>query len=124
MGRGDTVLNAVIGAVVTVVLSFTIFSPLLGGAVASYLQREDTAAGVRVGVLSGALAAIPFLAFVMFAGGFLAVGPMMGGGVGIPGGFVVLFLFALVFAVAWNVGLGALGGYLGVYIANETDIGH
>lgn len=121
MGRGETGLNAVIGAVVTVALSFTIFSPVLGGAVASYLQGEDTAAGVRVGALSGVLAAIPFLAFVLFFVGFLAIGPAMGG---LPGGFVILFLVGLVFAAAWNVGLGAFGGYLGVYIATETDLGN
>lgn len=31
MGNGDTLLNAVLGAAVTVVLSFTGFSPLVGG---------------------------------------------------------------------------------------------
>jgi len=122
MGQGDTLLNAGIGALVTVVFSFTAFSPALGGAVASYLQREDSSAGVRVGALSGALAAIPFLVFVVFIGGFLFAGPMMGGGPGVPGGFGFLLLFGVLFAFVWSVGLGAVGGYLGVYIARETDI--
>jgi hypothetical protein len=48
--------NALIGAVVTVVLPFVPFSPLLGGAVAGYLQERD---GFRVGAPSGAIAAVP-----------------------------------------------------------------
>ena len=127
MGQGDTILNAVIGAVVTVVLSFTVFSPVIGGGVASYLQRGDSATGVRVGALSGAIAAIPFLLFIFLISGFVFTGSMMGGGMGgglaVPGGFVVLFLIGAIFALIWNVGLGALGGYLGVYVANETDLG-
>jgi hypothetical protein len=125
MAKGDTLLNAGIGAVVTVVLSFTMFSPLIGGAVASYLQREDSSSGVRVGALSGALAALPFLLFVFFVGGFVFAGPMFGGpgGMGVPGGFAVLLLVGFFFALVWSVGLGALGGYVGVYLRNETDIG-
>lgn len=116
-------LNAVIGAVVTIVLSFTVFSPLLGGAVAGYLQRGDRSDGFRVGAISGVIAALPFLLFIFFFGGFVFAGPMMGGGVGIPGGFVILILFAFVFAFFWNVGLGGAGGYLGNYLAMETTVG-
>lgn len=122
MARGDTLLNAGIGALVTVVLSFTVFSPALGGAVAGYLQREDERAGVRVGALSGALAAIPFLLFLFFIGGIVSAGSMMGGGMGVPGGFAVVLIFGFVFALVWSVGLGALGGYLGVYLRAETDL--
>jgi len=41
---------------------------------------------------------------------------------GVPGGFVFLLLLGFVFALFWSVGLSALGGYLGVYIATETDV--
>lgn len=123
MSEGDTFINAVIGAVVTVVLSFTGFSPILGGMVAGYLERGSRSGGVRVGALSGALAAIPFLFLVFLIGGFLFSSPMMGGGFGVPGGFVFVLLFGLVFAFFWTVGLSALGGYLGVYLATETDVG-
>lgn len=47
---------------------------------------------------------------------------MMGGGMGIPGGFVVVLLFGFILALVWTVGLSALGGYLGVYITTETEI--
>jgi hypothetical protein len=45
---------------------------------------------------------------------------------GSPGGagiMLVFGLFALLFGLAWSVGLSAVGGYLGVYVAEETDIG-
>jgi hypothetical protein len=122
MSEGDTLINAVIGAVVTVVLSFTGFSPILGGMAAGYLQRGDRADGSRVGAISGAIAALPFLLLFFVFGGFLFTGSMMGEGMGVPGGFFVLLLFGFVFALIWSVGLSALGGYLGVYIATETDV--
>lgn len=118
MGDGDTLLNAVLGAVVTVVFSFTGFSPLLGGAVAGYLQRRGRAEGARVGALSGAIATVPFLLLVAVA--FGTFGLFAGGG--FSGGLVLLPLF-LVLVVAWNVGLGAAGGYLGVYLRREFEGG-
>jgi hypothetical protein len=88
----------------------------------TYLQRTDAGVGVRVGALSGALAALPFLLFVLFVSGFVFAGPMMGG-MGLPGGFAALLFVGLFFALVWSVGLGAIGGYLCVYIREETDIG-
>lgn len=131
MAEGDTFMNAVIGAVVTAILSFTGFSPLLGGMAAGYLQKGEPAGGVRVGALSGALATLPFLLLFFVFSGFLFTGSMMGrgmgggmgGGMGVSGGFVVVLLSGFVFALVWSVGLSAIGGYLGVYIATETDVG-
>lgn len=122
MGEGDTLLNAVIGAVVTVVLSFTAFSPLLGGGVAGYLQRGDRAGGIRIGALSGVLAAVPLLLLFLLVG-FVFTGTMIGGGMGVPGRFVVVLVVGVILALVWTVGLSAIGGYLGVYIASETEIG-
>lgn len=122
MGKGDTLINAVIGAVVTLVLSFTGFSPILGGAVAGYLQRESRRSGVKVGALSGALAFIPFLLFAsIFFGVFF--GGTMGAGMGMPGGLELIVIFFILFPLflAWNVGLGALGGYLGTVIREDVQ---
>ena len=125
MGQGDTLINAIIGAVVTVVLSFTGFSPLLGGGVAGYLQRGERMDGVRVGAISGVVATLPFLLLGFFAWTFFFAVPVMDGGMGgMAGGFgIVFFLIIFLFAFTWNVILSAIGGYLGVYIAMDTDIG-
>jgi hypothetical protein len=32
-------------------------------------------------------------------------------------------VFGIVFALAWSIALSAVGGYLGVYLATETDLG-
>lgn len=108
--ESNTLVNGLIGAVVTVLLSFTVFSPILGGAVAGYLEKAD---GVRVGAISGAIAVLPLLLFGVLFFGVFAVG-------GMPVAMGLIFLPILfVFAVIWVVGLSALGGYLGVYLRSE-----
>lgn len=122
MGEGDTLPNAVIGAVVTVLTSFVPVSPVIGGAVAGYLQQRD---GPTVGALSGVFAAIPLVAvFGLFLAAFAA---FLGFGTptglfAIPPVFGLLGLL-LLFAVLVVISalLGALGGLLGVYLYEETD---
>jgi hypothetical protein len=126
MGQGDTLINAAIGTAVTVLLSFTGFSPLLGGGVAGYLQRDGRTSGAKVGAVSGLLASVLFLVFiVLFFGLFLVGIPAAGGGVmpGLPGGVELLVVLGIFvpFTIAWNVGLGALGGYAGAYIYEDRD---
>jgi hypothetical protein len=114
--------NAVIGAVVTVALSFTGFSALLGGAVAGYLQREPPKRGARVGAVSGGLAILPVV-LVLVVGFVLYLG--RASVFGLPGGVelaIILFvMFPLLFA--WTVGLSAVGGYLGAYLGRGAQSG-
>lgn len=122
MGEGDTLLNAVIGAVITVVLSFTGFSPLIGGGVAGYLQRGPRKDGAKVGAIAGALAFLPFVFLLMLVVAFVGA-PFAGGGFGRPGlleALVILFVVLPLFLL-WNVGLGATGGYLGAYLRTELQ---
>ena len=107
----NTVLNAVIGAVVTVVLTFTAFSPILGGAVAGYLEKRD---GLRVGAISGAIAALPILLFSLLSMTFLGLIALQAVGV-----FLLVLFVAFPLILLWVVGLSALGGVLGVYLAEE-----
>ena len=125
MGKGDTLLNAAIGAVVTIVLSFTGFSPLIGGGVAGYLQQESRKRGATVGAIAGLFAFVPFVFLVFFAFWFFVAGQFaiggFGMGMGLPGApeLLIIFLILFPFLVVWNVGLGAVGGYLGVILREE-----
>ena len=122
MGQGDTLLNALIGAVVSVVLAFLPFSPLLGGAVAGYLQRGSREDGLRVGAISGLITMIPLFLVASLFGGFFFL-PVFGVDPGAVFGLGFLFLFVLLLFVLYTVALAAVGGYLGAYIATETDLG-
>lgn len=105
-----TWVNALIGAVVTVVFSFTIVSPVLGGAVAGYLDRTG---GAKVGAIAGVLAILPL---------FLLLVPVFGlvGFVGLPGALVFVFVPIVVLVIAmYTVALSALGGFLGEYLYRE-----
>jgi hypothetical protein len=108
----DSLVHALIGAVVTVVLSFTGFSPIIGGAVAGYLHRDD---GLRVGAISGAIASIPLVLVVLVGATLFAFVPdPLAAGLGL-----VVILFVIVILGGITVALSALGGIVGVYLYNE-----
>lgn len=115
----DTTTNAIVGAVVTVVTAFVPLSPILGGAVAGYLQDSDRADGAKVGGLSGLVASLPIvLLFTFVVGGLLVVSTELSFGIG--GGLVALvLLIALFVTVLYTIGLSALGGYIGVYLRED-----
>jgi hypothetical protein len=127
MAEGDTLLNALVGAVVSVVVSFVPFSPVLGGAVAGYLQAGDSSDGLRVGAVAGFLAGIPILvaalalAFVLgFVGfGAMTMDPQAGAGTLL---FAVFGVVATLLGALYTVGLSAAGGWLGNYVATDTDL--
>ncbi len=131
MGDGDTLTNAVIGAVVNVVAgSFLPFGPLFGGAAAGYLEGGTREDGLKVGAIAGVLAFIPVILLVaLFGSVFFAVfaGGAMGGSIGggfpmFAGGFGFVFVFLLFFGAVYFIGLSAVGGYLGNYVRYDTDI--
>jgi hypothetical protein len=122
MGQGDTLLNALIGAVVSVVLAFLPFSTVLGGAVAGYLQKGSREEGLRVGAISGLIALVPIVLVGTLFGGVMFMG-MLGFGPRGMIGFGLFFLVALFFLLLYTVALAAVGGYLGAYIATDTDLG-
>lgn len=103
--------NAIVGAVVTVVTSFVPLSPILGGVVAGYLQRNDRRTGATAGALSGLAVTLPMT--VLF--GFLVVGlATVSLDIALLAG--VVMLIALLVTGIFTVALSALGGYLGVVV--------
>jgi hypothetical protein len=113
--ESNTLLNALVGAVVTVVTAPLLpFAAIFGGGVAGYLQRGDLAEGAKVGAISGGVAAIPAFLFAWLVVGFFLLGadPFFA-----LGGLFAAMVF--VFVVGYLVGAGALGGALGVYVQRE-----
>jgi len=117
----DGVTNALVGAVVSVVVSFVPFSSVVGGFVAGYLQRGDRGESTRVGALAGLFTVLPVAVLVLFVVGGLAAGVAE---VGATGGALLILsgtLFALLSALAVTVGLSALGGYLAARAEERSD---
>lgn len=111
--RPDTTASVVAGAVVTVLTSFVPLSPVLGGAAAAYLRKGDRETGLRVGALTGLVAAVPVVVlFAFLVGGFAVVASELALGA-VTGVVTLALVFSLFVAVLYTVGLSALGGYLG-----------
>jgi len=108
----DSLVHALIGAVVTVVLSFTGLSPIIGGAVAGYLHRDD---GLRVGAISGVMATIPLVLIGFVAATLFAFVPDPVA----AGGLILFLVLGLVIGGGIIVALSALGGIVGVYLYTE-----
>ena len=122
MAEGDTLTNAVVGGIASILLAFVPFSPVLGGVVAGYLQGGDRGTGLRVGAYAGVVAAIPLVLFLLFgsllAGVVLAGDALLGVGTVFGFGFFVLIVVGGLYTVA----LGAVGGWLGNYVKYDTDL--
>lgn len=133
MADGDTWLNALLGAVVNLlVASIVPLAPVFAGGVAGYLEGGSRGDGLRVGAMVGDIALVPVVLFFFLFGGLLDIAvqvPIMVGGIPgtvllmIPGSGGWAFTFLLVAGPLIVVGLGAAGGWLGNYIRHETDIG-
>ena len=122
MSERSQAVNALIGAAVTIVLTFIPFSSVLGGGVAGYLEGGEFRDGVRVGTLAGLFAAVPVLILFFFVGSIISFGLMgMGGGrmLAAGGAFAV---FAFLFVLIYLIGLSALGGGVGAVVKGDADV--
>lgn len=126
MTEGDTLANALIGAVVTVLTSTVVVpvAPIVGGAVSGYLEGGSRNDGARVGALSGLIALLPLVFFLALIGNFvLAV--LVGTDAPFPGlggaGLLALGLLS-VGAAVYVVVFGALGGWLGNYLKHDAEL--
>ncbi|WP_396613303.1 DUF5518 domain-containing protein [Haloferax sp. S1W] len=123
---GESVLfSALVGAIASIVLSPLPGSTILGGALAGYLTGTDRDVGVKSGALSGLFVSLVAVLFSLVVFGFFSVvafvgAPRLGVGFGILG-FGLIVLFGLAALLAYTVGLGALGGYLGAYLREEFE---
>lgn len=112
-------LNALIGSVVTVVTAFIPFSPVLGGGVAGYLQQGGDRDGLRVGALSGLLAAIPIMLVFGLIYVVIVLGITLTGEVAAPLFVLAILLAIALFVVGYTVVLSAVGGLAGAALADR-----
>jgi hypothetical protein len=124
MAEHDTLLNAVLGAVATALLSsFVPFAPLFGGAISGYLEGGTRSDGLRVGAISGLIGLLLWVvvgAFFVFVFALVALGGRVPALFGAFGVFVILV--GVVFGAIYTVGLSALGGWLGNYVKYDTNV--
>lgn len=122
----SAVVNALVGAAVTVVLTFLPFSSVLGGAVAGYLQGGDAGDGLRVGALSGVIATLPLVLLFAVVGLAVAAGAVASVGfLGVDVGWLLalggaVVLVGFLFSMVYLVGLSALGGAVGAYVRADV----
>lgn len=116
-------VNALVGAVVTVVTAFVPFSPALGGGVAGYLQQGGDREGLRIGAVAGLLAAIPLLALFGLLFLVLFFGVAVSGEVAGPLFVVAILLVLALFVVGYTVVLSAVGGLVGGALADREKRG-
>lgn len=114
MATNNSYINALVGAAVTVVLSFIPFSPLLGGCVAGALERRD---GARIGFFAGVLASLPLFLMLFLAGGAVAVIPRMAPE--FAGSLIIVALLVVLLLGTYAIALSTLGGVVGVYLGEE-----
>lgn len=111
-------MNAVIGAIVTIVLSFLPLSPVLGGVAAGYLQRGGQRDGAKVGGLAGLLAAVPLFVSLLLVVPLFVFAPF--GVPVLPVNPIVFAVLLFLLLIAYTVALGIIGGIVGVYLAGEA----
>lgn len=130
MGDGDTLMNAIIGAAVTIITTaFVPAAPLLGGALGGYLEGGTRGDGLRVGLYAGLLALLPLVLIIVFFGGlFLSMlgaagAPFPGfGGHAAVGSFGLLFfILGILSMLFYVVALSVVGGWVGNYVRTDTD---
>lgn len=111
-GTSSTVLNGLLGGIAGIFLSFVPLAPILGGAIAGYLEGGRPSDGLKPGAIAGLVMTLPVSAILFFVLFMLGV-------TGAPAAFGVLGFVVVLFGALYTLGLGILGGYLGVYAKNE-----
>ena len=123
-------LGALVGAILTMFLSFVFFplfflGPLIGGILASYLSKgfEDyeemnIADGAVLGAISGAISGIIIsLLFFLGFGDISAITGFISSKIGsITGGFIITGYIVLELSLIISFILGLIGGIIGVFL--------
>lgn len=111
--------SALLGAVVSALLSFIPFSPIVGGAAAGYLEKQASGRALAAGAVSGVLAMAPLVVLTAFVLVGVTLGLLALETSGLAILVVAVLLLVSVFVAAIGAGLGALGGYVGGRLVDD-----
>ncbi|MCU4925960.1 DUF5518 domain-containing protein [Halobacteria archaeon AArc-dxtr1] len=125
MASGRTLVHALVGALVALILSGIPFSTFLGGVVAGFLEGPDARDGSAAGALAGLIVFLPFAGMAALLLGLFGFGLGLGAAP-VEGFLVTLVLFGAVgtAALGYTVVLALLGGYFGASLAREYPERH
>lgn len=113
----DFIAHALLGAIVSAILSFIPLSPIIGGGLAGYLERGDSERTISVGAASAVVLIAPLLAVGVSVGGGIAAGFSAIGEGGVGAIAALAIIVGLVFVLGFTAALGAVGGWIGGKIA-------
>lgn len=118
MVNHGTLVNAIVGAIVGILLSFIPFSTVIGGAMAAFLEGPDHREGALAGAIAGVITFLPAAGIAVLAFAFVGVGTAFEA---IPVGgaafLIVAVLVAFTTILIYTVGLALVGGFLGAALA-------
>lgn len=104
--------DGIVGAIVTLLTSFIPFSGIIGGGLAGYLYGGSRLDGAKAGGMSGVMLTLPLVVgLIVLSIGFVSVD---------MGWLAAVGALVVGFSAVFSIGLGALGGYLGVYLAERN----
>lgn len=115
-------INALVGVVAAFAWSMLplvgVLAPLVGGAVAGYLQNTGRGDGLKVGAVVGLVGTIPIVVVIVVVMSFLGVVSLSEGGLVAGGAIGVFGIVALVVVAVTNTAVSAAGGFLGASMAD------
>lgn len=115
----DFFANSLTGAVVSGVLSFVPFSPVVGGAVAGYFERGESERSLGAGAFSGLLGMAPVATVAAFVLAGAILGVLAVGESDVAVFLAIVTLVVVMIVATIGAGLGALGGYVGGRLADN-----
>lgn len=116
----NTFMNAVVGAVVTVVFAFLPLAPSIGGGVAGFLQGGALRDGAKVGGVVGLFSMVPFYLSMILVVPLFVIAPF-----GVPNlpFNATAYAFGMFLLVSfYTIGFGIIGGMIGTYLSDSSAV--
>lgn len=122
--EGETLKNASIALIVSLVLYFVpgvnTVGPVIGGFIGGYLQKEGVTGGIKVGGLKGLLMILPAFPLALVVGALLKDIPILGALA--AGGTIILAIILVSHTLIFGIGGGICAG-LALHIIDAISSG-